>query len=127
VITAQRRATGEFEGGDETVVSSLQVPGIEPGNWRLVFTAEPARVTAAALWVDGKPATGGLAGRLAMARDSLAGSAYAPMLVTVAMQFPRPQLSSNDEQYAQRLIRAFLMAQGKLSEQISQLAMAAAR
>ena len=62
-----------------------------------------------------------------MARDSLAGSAYAPMLVTVAMQFPRPQLSSNDQQYAQRLIRGFLAAQGKLSEQISQLAMAAAR
>jgi hypothetical protein len=127
VITAQRQATGEFEGGDETVVTSLQVPGIEPANWRLVLTAEPARVTAAALWIDGKPATGGLAGRLAMARDSLAGSAYAPMLVTVSTQFPRAQMSSIDAQSAQRLIRAFLTAQGKFSEQITQLAMAAAR
>jgi exosortase A len=127
VITAERWATGELTGSDETVVSSLQVPGIEPDNWRLVLTTEPARVTAAALWVDGKPATGGLAGRLAMARDSLAGSAYAPMLVTVGMQFPGAQMSSNDAQSAQKLIRAFLTAQGKFSEQISQLAMAAAR
>jgi len=127
VFTAERWATAEFGSGDETVVSSLQVPGVEPANWRLVMTAEPARVTAAALWVDGKPAIGGLAGRLAMARDSLTGSAYAPILVTVSMQFTRPQLSSNEEQYAQRVIHAFLLAQGKLSEQISQLAMAAAR
>jgi exosortase A len=127
VITAQRRATGEIVGSDETVVSSLEVPGIEPSSWRLVLTAGPARVTAAALWIDGKPATGGLAGRLAMVRDSLAGSAYAPMLVTVTMQFPRPQMYASEEQFAQRLIRTFLRAQGKLSEQITQLAMAAAR
>jgi len=127
VITAQRQTTGEIGGGDETVVSNLEVPGIEPSNWRLVLTEAPARVTAAALWIDGKPATGGLTGRLAMARDSLVGSAYAPMLVTVSMQFPRPQMFSSDEQFAQRLIRAFLTAQGKLSEQITQLAMAAAR
>jgi exosortase A len=127
VITAQRLATGEAGGNDDTVVSSLQVPGMEPANWHLVLTSEPARVTATALWIDGKPATGGLAGRLAMARDSLAGSTYAPMLVTVTMQLPRQQMSSNDEQFAQRVIRAFLAAQGKFSEQITQLAMAAAR
>jgi len=49
------------------------------------------------------------------------------MLVTVTMQLPRQQMSSNDEQFAQRVIRAFLAAQGKFSEQITQLAMAAAR
>jgi exosortase A len=127
VITAQRLATGEASSNDDTVVSSLQVPGIEPRDWRLVLTSEPARVTAAAIWIDGQPATGGLHGRLAMARDSLVGSAYAPMLVTVTMQFARPQMSSNDEQLAQRVIRAFLAAQGKFSEQITQMAMAAAR
>ena len=126
VITAQRHATSEMEGGDETVVSNLQVPGIEPDNWRLVLTTEPPRVTVAALWIDGKPATGGLAGRLAMARDSLVGSAYAPILVSVSMQFPHPQLSSSDQQYGQRMIRAFLAAQGGFSGQIAQLAMAAA-
>jgi hypothetical protein len=49
------------------------------------------------------------------------------MLVTVTMQFPRPQMYASEEQFAQRLIRTFLRAQGKLSEQITQLAMAAAR
>ena len=127
VLATQRQATGESSGNDDTVVSSLEVPGSEPASWHLVLTNEPARVTATALWIDGKPATGGLSGRIAMAHDSLAGSAYAPMLVTVTMQFPRPQLTSSDQQYAQRVIRAFLVAQGKFSEQISQLAMAAAR
>ncbi len=127
VIIAERQATGEISGGDEAVVSNLEVPGIEPSSWRLVLTAEPARVTAAALWIDGKPATGGLTGRLAMARDSLVGAAYAPMLVTVTMQFPSSQMYASEEQFAQRLIRTFLTAQGNFSEQITQLAMAAAR
>jgi hypothetical protein len=127
VITAQRLVTGEASSNDDTVVSSLQIAGMEPATWRLVLTSEPARVTAAAIWIDGKPATGGLAGRLAMARDSLVGSAYAPILVSVSMQFPHPQLSSSDQQYGQRMIRAFLAAQGGFSGQIAQLAMAAAR
>jgi HPt (histidine-containing phosphotransfer) domain-containing protein len=49
------------------------------------------------------------------------------MLVTVTLQFPRQQMSSNDEQLAQRVIRAFLASQGKFSEQITQIAMAAAK
>jgi exosortase A len=127
VITAERLATGEIGGGDEPLVSSLTVPGIEPGTWRFVVSSDPARVTAAALWVDGKPAVGGLAGRIAMARNSLAGSAYAPMLLSVSTQFPHPQVLGNEQQQAAGLIRAFLISQPKLSDQITQLAMAAAR
>jgi exosortase A len=125
VITAERLATGE--NSDEPFVSSLSVPGIEPATWRLVVATDPAKVTAAALWIDGKPAVGGLTGRIAMARNSLAGSAYAPMLVTVSTQFPHPQVLNNEQQQAAGLIREFLMSQPKFSDQIAQLAIAAAR
>jgi exosortase A len=127
MIAAERVATGEIAGGDEPVASSLTIPGIQPATWRLVLASEPRRLTAAALWIDGKPAMGGLAGRIAMARNSLGGSAYAPMLVSIAMQFPYRQVTESEMQQAQRLIAAFLMAQPKFSDQITQLAMAAAR
>jgi exosortase A len=127
VITVERVATGEIGGGDEPIVSSLTVPGIEPTTWRLVLASDPRRLTAAALWIDGKPAIGGLAGRIAMARNSLGGSAYAPMLVAITMQFPYRQVTEGEVQQAQRLIAAFLAAQPKFSDQITQLAMAAAR
>jgi exosortase A len=127
VITAERVATGEIGSGDEPVVSSLTVPGIQPATWRLVLASDPQRLTAAALWIDGKPAIGGLAGRIAMARNSLGGSAYAPMLVSIGMRFPYPQVTEGDVQQAQRLIAAFLAAQPNFSDQITQLALAAAR
>jgi len=127
VITAERVATGETGAGDEPFVSTLAIPGIEPATWRFVVASEPAKVTAAALWVDGKPAVGGLTGRITMAHNSLAGSAYAPMLVSVSTQFPYPQVLDKERQQAAAMIRAFLMAQPKFSDQMTQLAMAAAR
>ena len=127
VIGAERQASGELTGGDETVYSSLSVPGVQPDNWRVVLVPGSPRMTAQALWINGKPAVGGLAGRFAMARNSLAGSPYAPMLVTVTMQFPHPQLRDSEVQQGQLLMRAFLTAQPKFSEQMTQLAMAAAR
>jgi len=127
VITAERTATGEIGSGDEAFISNLNTPGITPATWRFVITSEPAKATAAAVWIDGKPAVGGLAGRIAMARDSLVGSVYAPMLVSVSMQFPYPQAMGNEPQQAAALIRAFLMSQSKFFDQITQLAMTAAR
>jgi len=127
VIGAERQASGELMGGDETIYASLSVPGVQPDNWRVVFVPGSPRVTAQALWIDGKPAVGGLSGRFTMARNSLLGSPYAPMLVTIAMQFPHAQLTDNELQQSQLLMRAFLTAQAKFSDQMTQLAMAAAR
>jgi exosortase A len=127
LITAERTATGEIGSGGEPVVSNLTVPGIQPSTWRLVFASDPRRLTAAALWIDGKPAVGGLAGRIAMARNSLVGSAYAPLLVSITMQFPYQQVTESEVQQGQRLIAAFLTAQSSFSDQIARLAMTAAR
>jgi exosortase A len=125
VIAAERAATGEDS--EEALVSALQAPGDGPETWRLVMTSDPARVTATALWIDGKPASGGLARRIAMARNSLAGSAYAPMLVSIGTQFPHSHLMNGEGEKVVGMIRAFLMSQPKFSAEITELAMAAAR
>jgi hypothetical protein len=53
------------------------------GAWRLMSSNDPAYVTAVAVWVDGKAVRPGLAMRLRMALNSLTGSRYAPMVVTL--------------------------------------------
>ena len=125
VIAAERAVTGDA--GDEAFISTLQVPGGVPENWRLVIPADRTRATVAALWIDGKPSSGGLARRIAMARDSLAGSAFAPVLVSISTQLPHPQAANGEDQRALETMRAFLMSQPKFSEQIAELASAAAR
>ena len=125
VVAAERAATGE--GTDEAFISTLQVPGGVPENWRLVITTDPARVAVAALWIDGKPSGGGLSRRITMARNSLAGSAFAPVLVSISTQFPHPQAVNGEDERAREMFRAFLMSQPKISDQITELARAAAR
>jgi exosortase A len=125
VLAAERAVTGEA--GDEAFISTLQVPGGVPENWRLVITADHARVTAAALWIDGKPGGGGLGRRIAMAHDSLAGSAFAPVLVSISTQLPHPQAPNGEDQRAIETTRAFLMSQPNFSDQITELARTAAR
>jgi exosortase A len=54
-----------------------------PTAWRIMHSDDPAYVIAAAIWIDGSPVRPGLAMRLRMALNSLFGSAYAPLVVTV--------------------------------------------
>ena len=85
-------ATGEADAFDATT-SVLHVPGGTPPAWRLVETSEPARVTAVATWIDGRPAQGGLIGRIVQARDSLFGASHAPVLVALARDAAKARLS----------------------------------
>ena len=51
--------------------------------WRILRSDEPAYVLAVSIWIDGRPVRPGLSMRLRMALDSLFGSTYAAMLMTV--------------------------------------------
>jgi exosortase A len=53
------------------------------GKWLVMKSSEPNYAIAAAIWIDGKPVRPGLAMRLRMALNSLMGSAYAPIVLTV--------------------------------------------
>ena len=50
---------------------------------RILRSDEPAYVLAVSIWIDGRPVRPGLSMRLRMALDSLFGSTYAAMLMTV--------------------------------------------
>jgi exosortase A len=52
--------------------------------WRIFRSDEPTSIIAASIWIDGRPSRPGLAMRVRMALDSLFGSSFAPMLMTVA-------------------------------------------
>lgn len=110
--TARSEATGEHDAAD-AVTSTLEVDGIEPHGWRLVELQEPARISATALWIDGAPAPGGLAGRLKLAWDSVAGT-DAPAVLVGASLSPPPVLHTEQREQAQHLLRDFLAAQGPL-------------
>jgi len=69
IVLAQRQLTGEQE-AEDPIYSSLDIATLEPGNGAFVTTEKPVRSTAFALWVDGRPAAGGLAGRLLLARTA---------------------------------------------------------
>lgn len=80
VLAAERRAGGQLQ-AEISTASTLQAPA---GPWALVETDEPAGMTATSTWRDGAPAVGGIAGRIAQARDSLFGSDHAPVVVTLS-------------------------------------------
>ncbi|MCW3476922.1 exosortase A [Limobrevibacterium gyesilva] len=125
VISAQRRATGEFK-AEEAVISSIRIPGMEPDQWRLVTTYTPASATATALWVDGRPAKGGIAGRMLLAHNSVFGTAHAPVLVAVGVRAARPQMTPEEDQLARHMIANFLVAQTALPAEIARLSSEAA-
>jgi exosortase A len=51
--------------------------------WRVVKSNDPAYVAATSVWIDGRPVRPGLGMRARMALNSLTGSDFAPMVVTV--------------------------------------------
>ena len=77
------------------------------------MTEPETRVTATAAWVDGQPDPGGLSGRLRLAWDSIAGGGRPSVLVAVAL-YPGLQLSAEQREATQRVLRDFLHAQAPL-------------
>jgi exosortase A len=106
---ARADATGEHDAAD-AVTSTLTAAG-QP--WRLVELQEPSRLTATAAWIDGQPDPGGLAGRLRLAWDSIAGSTSPTVLVAFSLH-PDPLLTNDDRDAAQALLRHFIDAQAPL-------------
>lgn len=83
-VLAVSRGLAHVESSDEAMISAVRGGGADPATWRLVQTAEPAFAVASAFWIEGRPATDGLATRIRMAWDSLTGGALAPVVVAVS-------------------------------------------
>jgi exosortase A len=125
IVTARRSITGELR-AEEALYSSIDVPGALPAQWPVITTYNPAGIIATALWVDGEPAQGGLAGRLALARDSVLGTAHAPVLMAVGVVTTRRAMTVEEERDARQMISRFLAAQSALPAEIDRLSRDAA-
>ncbi len=113
LIRERRRITGELT-AEEAVTSTMRTQRTENGAWLLIRTTEPFRSVAVASWTDGEPAPGGIAGRFQQARNSLFGSAYAPVLITAEINF-RGRPTAVEQQQADALLRSFVDAQTDLT------------
>ncbi len=117
LVRERRRLTDELT-AEDAVVSVL--PTLQAGNgaWLLVRTAQPFRAVAIASWTDGTPAQGGIAGRIRQARNSLFGSAYAPILITAAIDYPT-QPTPAEQRRSSAILSAFVDAQTDLTSTVA--------
>lgn len=89
--------------------------------WRIMTSSDPAFAIAVSMWVDGKPVRPGLAMRTRMAMNSLFGSTFAPMIVTVT---PVTDWDSpKDRREAEANIPAFLLLHRDLDRTVGMLSM----
>lgn len=109
---ARSAATGERDAAD-AVTSTLALDLPAAPRWRVVELGKPDRMIATAAWIHGAPDAGGLAGRLRMAWDSVAGGAPPVVLVAAALE-PASLRHTDDREAARRVLRDFLGAQGAL-------------
>ena len=86
---ARQALVGPLDAENATV---RPVSGLPPGagSWQVVVAQEPPRVTGFSVWVHGTPARGGLAQRLAQARDSVLGTPVPPVLMVAALDASQP-------------------------------------
>ena len=122
VLAARSALSGDDgNGGGDAEISTLDVPGVAPRAWHFVLSSDPARAIASAFWVDGAPAQGGLGLRLAMARNSLFGTAHAPVIMALAMFGAQKSLSLPQSQNARATMTGFLQAQTGLAAMIARI------
>jgi exosortase A len=87
--------------------------------WRIMISDEPAYAIAVSVWVDGKPVRPGLAMRARMAMNSLFGSGFAPMVVTVTPAVEWDQLQPVERRAAEESLAAFLLSHRDLDRTVA--------
>ncbi len=113
ILHAQQTLAGEI-GADDASYGALHVNSGLARDWLLVETSEPARTTALAVWIDGRPSPGGLQMRLRQAWSSIVGAARPPFIIAVALPAAEKRLSPEAETAARALLSRFLDAQPNL-------------
>jgi hypothetical protein len=118
ILAEQRRLSGEIEGADADNFA-IRSHGT---NWRLTLAENPPEAAATALWIDGAPASGGLATRITQARNSLFGSDHAPVLAVVRPVIRWAEEGPAARQHAKAVVQAFLGARPALGAELAALA-----
>ena len=93
----------------------------KPSGWRIIKSDDPFYLIGVAIWVDGKPARPGLSMRVRMALNSLTGSHYRPMVMTVT---PMVDWSTHDPavlKAAETSLSSFLLTHPGLDASVGKL------
>jgi hypothetical protein len=89
--------------------------------WWLTRTTRPGPMIAVAIWVDGRPATGGLATRARLAWTSLTGARIAPVVVAVSPELDHIRLTPDSRKAIEERLAAVL-ARADIGSQIAHIA-----
>ncbi len=89
--------------------------------WRVMKSSNPAYVIATSVWIDGRPVRPGLGMRARMALNSLIGSAYAPMVVTVTPVVDWQSRNGSELEAAEDALPHFLLNHPGLDETVGAL------
>ncbi len=118
ILAEQRRLSGEELDADADSFV-LRAHAIA---WRLTLAESTPDAAAVALWIDGAQAGGGLATRLAQARNSLFGARYRPVLAVLRPVVQAAETGTGARQQAEARIRAFLDGEPELGAALAALA-----
>jgi exosortase A len=121
VNAEQRRLTGVI-GADDVESRPLPAPNTPSGAWRLVEATHPIRMAATSVWMQGKPAEGGLAARVRQAWSSIVGSRFHPVLLVVTPTGGMSGLGSPDRRQMADSIVEFVQSQPALADLVARLA-----
>jgi exosortase A len=119
VNAERRRLTRSPDADDVSEAPVATKSGAVLPGWRFVRADSPgAFVAAVGLWVEGEPATPGLRMRWQMAKSSLTGATYPPVLVTITPVADWRHVDAARRHQLERRIAAILEARPDLGEQI---------
>jgi exosortase A len=108
VSMERARATGA---NDQDILFSVRSPG--GSTWQARQSRDTATTVAVAVWLNGRPAVGGLRSRVEQAWNSLGGGGGVPVLVVLTLQQESDPLTvPNSQQHQRTLLEALLRAQG---------------
>lgn len=83
-------------------------------SWTIYRSPDPVYVTAVSIWVDGKPVRPGLTTRMRMAVDSLLGTAFSPMVVTISPAVDWDKASPAEVVPMEQNVKHFLRGQSDI-------------
>jgi exosortase A len=124
IAAVHRLAAVPNPDNDEEVTTEtewLPVPGGPQRLWQLTRTTRPGPMIAVAIWVDGQPATGGLATRERLAWTSLVGARVAPVVIAVSPVLDHTRMTQAGRDTIRRRLISVL-AEADLGSQIERIA-----
>ena len=127
-IAAERRRLTRAPDVEDVTETALATEPHDPIRvWRLVRSNQPAHATAIGVWIDGEPARLGFAMRTTLARTSLTGTDFAPVIVAITPAVDWPHLDMREGRALDMRLTVFLQSHPEIDAQVREIAAAAAR